>query len=107
VTGADNALLSASTRGAIGDRLRECWTGDTGALRFQEQVVRLIITTDAAGIIRDAKVAPADIARTSSGVAQAFAGRAVRAALDSQCAQLPLPNALKGQVRTFEITFKP
>ena len=104
-TGVDNAQLSAATRGAIGDRLRECWTGDRGAVDFDKQVVRLRITTDEAGVIRQADLAGADASRV--GVARAFAERARRAALDAQCSQLPLPPAMRGQVHTFEITFRP
>lgn len=103
----DNALLSASLRGAIGDRLRECWTGDRAALDYDKQVVRLVVTTDPTGTIRVADIAANDASRTGSGVARAFAERARRAALDPQCAQLPLPGAMKGQNRTFEITFRP
>ena len=106
-TGLDNALLTAGVRRAIGDRLRECWTGDRSALDYDKQVVRLVVTTDATGTIRIADIAANDASRTGNGVARAFAERAKRAALDPQCAQLPLPAALKGQNRSFEITFRP
>jgi hypothetical protein len=69
--------------------------------------VRLVILVDAGGTIRQADIAPGDLSRTGGGVARAFAERARRAALDAQCAQLPLPAALKGQNHTFEITFRP
>jgi len=105
--GIDNALLTAGVRRAIGDRLRECWTGDRTAFQFDKQVVRLVVTTDPTGTIRLADIAPGDGSRTSGGVARAFAERARRAALDPQCAQLPLPAGLKGQNHTFEITFRP
>jgi len=103
----DNALLTANVRRAIGDRLRECWTGDKGALDYDKQLVRLVVTTDASGTIRVADIAVNDASRTGGGVARAFAERAKRAALDPQCAQLPLPDALKGQNHSFEITFRP
>ncbi len=106
-TGLDNALLTGDMRRAIGDRLRECWTGDRTALNYDKQTVRLVVTTDPTGTIRVADVSANDASRTGSGVARAFAERARRAALDPQCAQLPLPGALKGQNRTFEITFRP
>ncbi len=104
-TGADNALLSAANRGAIGDKLRDCWTADTGARDFTSQVVHLVVTTDASGTIRDAKLGPLDA--TKVGTARAFAERAVRTALSPQCATLPLPQTMLGQVHTFEITFRP
>ncbi len=106
-TGTDNALLTANVRRAIGDRLRECWTGDKGALDYDKQFVRLVVTTDATGTIRIADISANDASRTGGGVARAFAERARRAALDPQCAQLPLPGALRGQNRSFEITFRP
>lgn len=105
--GIDNALLTGEVRRAIGDRLRECWTADKNALNYEKQSVRLVVTTDATGTIRVADIAANDASRTSGGVARAFAERARRAALDPHCAQLPLPGALKGQNRTFEITFRP
>lgn len=105
VTGVDNSLLSAQAAGAIGDRLRECWTADTGARDFASQSVRLVVTTDTSGTIQRAELAPSEGGR--SGVARAFAERARRAALDPACATLPLPSAMRGQVRTFEITFRP
>ena len=106
-SGLDNALLTGDMRRAIGDRLRECWTGDRTALNYDKQTVRLVVTTDQTGTIRVADIAANDASRTGSGVARAFAERARRAALDPQCAQLPLPGALKGQNHTFEITFRP
>ena len=105
--GTDNALLTAGMRRAIGERLRECWTGDKNALDYDKQFVRLVVTTDATGTIRIADIAANDASRTGNGVARAFAERARRAALDPQCAQLPLPGALKGQNHSFEITFRP
>ena len=105
--GIDNALLSSGVRQAIGEQLRECWTGDKSALDYDKQSVRLVVTTDPTGTIRVADIAANDASRTGSGVARAFAERARRAALDPQCAQLPLPDKLKGQNRTFEITFRP
>ena len=101
----ENAQLSAATRGAIGDRLRECWTGDRGALDYDKQLVHLRVTTDERGIIRIADLAGADASR--AGVARAFAERARRAALDPQCSQLPLPSGMLGQTHTFDITFRP
>ncbi|HYZ32942.1 MAG TPA: hypothetical protein VE684_11760, partial [Crenalkalicoccus sp.] len=103
LTGVDNARLSAAQRGAIGDRIRECWTKDAGALRIEEQSARLLITTDAGGVVRDAQ-----ILQVGPGfVGRAFAERARRAALDAQCNPLPLPRQMLGSVHTFEITFKP
>ena len=101
----ENAQLTQGQRGAIGDRIRECWTGDRAALDYDKQVVHLRVTTDERGIIRIADLAGADASR--AGIARAFAERARRAALDPQCSQLPLPSGLLGQVHTFDITFRP
>lgn len=103
--GVDNALLSASARGAIGERIRECWTGDRAALDYDKQLVHLRIKTDDRGVIRQADLTGTDASRV--GVARAFAERARRAALDPQCSQLPLPSAMLGQVHEFDITFRP
>lgn len=91
----------------MGERIRECWTGDRGALDYDKQMVRLIVTTDGTGTVRDAKVDPADGSRTGGGVARAFAERAVRAVMNAQCATLPLPRGMLGQNHTFRITFRP
>ena len=81
--------------------------GDRAALGYENQSVRLLIMTDAAGVVRVADIAPADAARVGTGVARAFAERARRAALDPECARLPLPPAMRGRAQTFEITFRP
>ncbi len=83
----DNAQLSSAARGAIGDRIRECWTRDTGALDYDKMSAHLQITTDAGGVIRDARVTQAG----ASPAARAFAERAVRAALRRPMRALPLP----------------
>jgi len=103
VTGVENASLSAADRGAIGDRIRECYTQDTGGRDYAQQWAIIRVTTDPAGIVRIA-----DILKHSSGtIGQIFAERAARAARDPQCAQLPLPRQMAGLNHTFEITFKP
>lgn len=104
-TGIDNALLTASTRGAIGEKLRECWYKDGGALDIDKQLVHLRVTTDEQGVIRQADLTGTDASRV--GVARAFAERARRAALDPVCSKLPLPGGVLGQIRTFDITFRP
>jgi outer membrane biosynthesis protein TonB len=104
-TGADNAKLSSAVRGAIGDKLRECYEQDTGARDYASQSVKLRVTTDETGTIRMAELAPGEGARI--GVARAFAERAIRTALSSRCATLPLPRSMLGGTHTFDITFKP
>lgn len=100
-----NTQMSAAQRGAIGDRLRECWSGNKGELDYDKQVVHLQLTTDASGVVRTVALAGSDANR--SGVARAFAERARRAALDPDCSKLPLSQNFLGSPQTFEITFRP
>jgi hypothetical protein len=103
-TGVDNAKLSSQAARAVGDRLRECWTtNNRGAKDFDQQAAVLRITTDAGGTIRDAQI----VNGGSTPVGRAFAEQARRAALDAQCATLPLPPTLLGSNHTFDITFRP
>jgi hypothetical protein len=102
--GVDNAKLSSAAIRAVGDRLRECWTtNNRGAKDFDQLVARLKITTDASGTIREAEI----MEGASTPVGRAFAEQARRAALDAQCATLPLPPNMLGSNHTFEITFRP
>jgi hypothetical protein len=102
------AALTAAERGAIGDRVRECWTIDSGAEGVQTMQVLLKVTTDATGTVRLAQVAPADQGRVyADPVFRAFAERAVRAVLDYRCSALPLPPSLEGKPETFTFRFSP
>jgi hypothetical protein len=108
--GSPNATagLSAAERGAIGDHVRECWTIDAGAQGIQTMKVLLTVQTDAAGTVRDAKVAGPDQGRVAADpVFRAFAERAIRAVEDYRCATLPLPPALVGKPETFNFRFSP
>jgi hypothetical protein len=101
--GADNAQLSAAQRGAIGDHIRECWVKDAGALHIDEQSARLLITTDAQGVVRDAQVI-----QTGPGfVGHAFADRVRKTLLDPQCNPLPIPRQMLGSAHSFELSFRP
>jgi len=104
--GNDTAALTADQRGAIGDRVRECWTKDAGALDIDKQRVLLTVTTDASGTARIVEIAPEDQARMGDPRFRAFAERARRAVLDPRCAALPLPRQLTGRnaVLTFRFT---
>ena len=102
-SGVDNAKLSGADRGAIGDRIRECWTRDAGARDADKMSAVLQVVTDGSGTVRDVKIVQPG--QGPGGLA--FAERARRAALDPQCNPIPLPRALLGQTHTFEINFKP
>jgi hypothetical protein len=107
VHGTDNTSLSAVQRGAIGDKVRECWTRDAGALDADKFQVHLIVTTDAAGVAREARIAPGDPAAPLGSPLHAFAERAVRTVLAARCSALPLPPQMLGQVHQFDFIFKP
>ena len=95
-------------RGAIGDKVRECWTIDSGAEGVQTMSVILKVTTDATGTVRLAQVGAADQGRVyADPVFRAFAERAVRAVLDYRCSALPLPASLEGRPETFTFRFSP
>jgi hypothetical protein len=101
------AALTADQRGAIGDHVRECWTRDPNHPDFAQMHVMLQVTTDAAGVARVAKVAGDDQARLGDPVFHAFAERAVRAVLDPQCANLPLPQTMLGNASVVTFRFSP
>jgi outer membrane biosynthesis protein TonB len=105
--GNDTAALSADQRGAIGDHVRECWTKDAGALDIEKQRVLLTVTTDPGGIARNAVVAGDDAGRMGDPRFRAFAERAIRAIMDSRCANLPLPNDVLGKVNVLTFRFTP
>ncbi|WP_419757642.1 energy transducer TonB [Acidisoma sp.] len=102
------ASLTSAQRGAIGDKVRECWTIDSGAEGVQNMSVILKVTTDATGTARLAQVGAADQGRVNTDpVFRAFAERAVRAVLDYRCSALPLPPSLEGRPQTFTFRFSP
>jgi hypothetical protein len=105
--GVENAKLSASAARAIGDKLRECWALEPGDRADLPQAVRLTVTTDGGGVVREARVSSQDVSGTSSGRARYFAEQAMRAARSPQCSPLPLPAPMMGANHTFEITFRP
>jgi hypothetical protein len=100
--------LSAEQRGAVGDKVRECWTKDAGALDLEKMQVYLTVTTDAEGVARKAEVADPDRARAETDPRfRAFAERAVRAVLSARCAALPLPKEKLGAVNELTFRFRP
>jgi len=102
------ALLTAAQRGAIGDKVRACWTIDSGVGGVQELSVVLDVTTDRTGDVVRAQVANSDRSRVASDPAlQAFAQRAERAVLDYRCSPLPLPPSLLGAPHSFIFRFSP
>ena len=53
-------------------------------------------------------VAPEDAGRVAGNMRlRVFSERAVRAVMDPNCANLPLPQTMLGQTRTFTFRFRP
>jgi hypothetical protein len=70
--------------------------------------VLIEVTTDGGGVVRRAVVAPPEVARVAADPRlRMFAERAVRTVMDPNCANLPLPPAMLGSVRTFLFRFRP
>jgi hypothetical protein len=101
----DTVALNGDQRIAIGDHARECW--DPGSLDVDQEQVMLTVTTDATGIARKATVAGDDVGRMGEPKFRAFAGRAIQAILDPQCANLPLPSNAMGKVSVVTLIFSP
>ncbi|MBU6498012.1 MAG: hypothetical protein KGQ40_05745 [Rhodospirillales bacterium] len=102
------ATLSVAQRGAIGDKVRECWTKDAGALNADKLQVLLTVTLDRAGTARIVEVADADRARVESDpVLRAFFERARRAVLDPRCGDnLVPPDKLAQTGQPSRLTFR-
>jgi hypothetical protein len=104
----DTSALSATQRGAIGDSVRRCWSTDPGMLDLDKMEVLLTVTTDGGGVVRRAVVADGDIGRVTGNMRlRVFAERAIRAVMDPNCANLPLPPTMLGQTRVFTFRFRP
>ena len=99
---------TAAERGAIADYVRRCWSTDPGMLDLDRMQVLLAVTTDASGIARRVSVAPEEQGRVAADARlRVFSERAIRAVLDPNCSNLPLPQTMLGQARTFTVRFKP
>jgi len=87
------ATLTAAQRGAIGDRVRECWTKDSGALNADKLQVLVTATIDPAdGSAREVEPAEQERSRLAGDpVLRAFFERARRAILDPRCGNNLVP----------------
>ncbi len=80
------ASLSQAQRGAIGDKVRECWTKDAGALDADKMQVMVTATLDGTGTVRIVEPADEEKSRVASDPRmRAFFERARRAILDPRC----------------------
>jgi hypothetical protein len=103
------ATLSAEQRGAIGDRVRECWTKDAGALDIDKRQVLVTATIDPAdGSAREVEPADQEKARIAGDpVLRAFFERARRAILDPRCGNNLVPKDKLVEVGTpNKLTFR-
>jgi hypothetical protein len=107
-SGNDTTTLSANARDQIAKHVRACWHTDPGMLALDKMHILLTVTTDSAGVARQAAVAPEDQRRMAGdSLLRVFAERAVRAVLDPQCAQLPLSDTLLGLTHQSDVvTFR-
>jgi hypothetical protein len=104
ITGA----LSEGQRRTIGDEVRRCYSEDTAAKDYATYTARMTVTVDEEGVVRAVQLLPADLARTGTDPAyRAFAERAEQAVLSPDCAHLPIPSQLLGQVAKLTFTFRP
>jgi hypothetical protein len=103
-TGTD--LLNAGERGAIGERIGECWRVDPGMLGLSELSVSLVAIVDRTGVIRNVLPGPEGIPRDPR--AQSLYERARRALLDPACSPLPVPpGRLTAAENRFQFNFSP
>ena len=103
-TGTD--LLNAGERGAIGERIGECWRVDPGMLGLADMRVSLVAIVDRAGVIRNVLPGPDGVPGDPRG--QTLYERARRALLDPACSPLPVPaGRLTAAENRFQFNFSP
>jgi hypothetical protein len=103
-TGTD--LLNAGERGAIGERIGECWRVDPGMLGLADMRVSLVAIVDRGGVIRNVMPGPDGIPSDPRG--RALYERARRALLDPACSPLPVPpGRLQAAENRFQFNFSP
>jgi hypothetical protein len=88
ITGDVTSELTSAQRGKIGEKVRECWTKDAGALDLDKMSVMVLVTVDGEGIAREVQVAPEDAGKLSDPRNNVFFERARRAILSPRCSTL-------------------
>jgi outer membrane biosynthesis protein TonB len=102
-----NSQLSGADRNAIGAHVKPCWSIDAGAPGVATFSVFLDVTTDATGTVRAASIDPKSQGNMGDPYYNAYANRAIDAVMNYQCATLPLPSYMLGQVQKFVFQFSP
>ncbi len=92
---------------AILAHIDPCWSVDAGAPGVSTFKVKLVLMTDDTGTVRNAEIASQDQSKLSNPIFAAYAERAISAAINYQCATLPLPARFLGLSQTFMINFTP
>lgn len=92
------SLLTQGEMRQIGAEVRRCYAEDTAAKDYATFTAVITVTIDADGVVRDAQLSAADMARSAADPAfRAFAERAQQAVMDPTCAKLPVPENLLGK----------
>ncbi|CAI3928171.1 unnamed protein product [Commensalibacter communis] len=101
--------LSKSQLGRIAGSVRRCYTQDTAARNYANNIVHMIVTVDNTGMARIVDFDASTKARMSSDPAYSvFAERAKDAVLSPKCSKLPIPsNMLLGHRNIIQFIFKP
>jgi hypothetical protein len=99
-------LLNAGERGAIGERIAECFRVDAQMLGLADARVSLVAVVDRAGVIRNVQPGPDGVPRDPR--LQSLYERARRALLDPACSPLPVPpGRLTAAENRFQFNFSP
>ncbi len=100
--------LTPLQRGDIADAVQACWAQNSQFLpRTERYTAHLVVTTDATGTARLARMASGTPARLAGDPDfLAFNQRAMQAVLDPRCSRLPVPASLLGQDHSFELLLR-
>ncbi|CAI3928813.1 unnamed protein product [Commensalibacter communis] len=100
--------LSKAQQGRIADSVRGCYTQDTAAKNYANNVAHMVVTVDNTGMARMVDFDAATKAKMSSDPAyRAFAERSKDAVLSPKCSKLPIPSNMLGQRNTIKFVFRP
>lgn len=99
--------LSPGAYNAIVSHVRTCWRGYVSRLADPRFKARLQVVTDESGVVRQAALAADERARLADPSFQTYVRAAMRAVLDPDCAQLPIPPADLGHRIVFDFVFVP
>ncbi|CAI3933165.1 MULTISPECIES: hypothetical protein [Commensalibacter] len=100
--------LSKGQQGKIASSVRRCYTQDTAAKDYANNIAHMEVTVDETGEARIVKFDAATQAKMNSDPAyRAFAERSRDAVLNPTCSKLPIPTNLLGKRNTVKFVFRP